>query len=269
MVMTGQEAIGSMGADNPPSVLSEPLQAPVDLLQAELRPGHQPADRPDPRGAGHVAGLADRPAPEPARPEEAGKHWRLEVNQPVLTNEDLERIRHIQDNSGGSLRTKTLHMVYPAADGAEGMAPALEGLCDEAEEAVLDGHNILILSDRNTNADFIPIPALLGHLAVHHHLIRRGLRTSSGLVVETGAALEVHHFATLAGYGAEAINPYLAFDTIDSRCCPSCPQRSRDFEEAQSATSRRRQGLKKVMSKMGISAPSRATAAPRSSTPWA
>jgi glutamate synthase (NADPH) large chain len=81
---------------------------------------------------------------------------------------------------------------------------------------VLAGYNILILSDRSTNRDNIAIPALLATSAVHHHLIRRGLRTSSGLVVETGAALEVHHFATLAGYGAEAINPYLAFDTIES-----------------------------------------------------
>jgi glutamate synthase (NADPH/NADH) large chain len=136
------------------------------------------------------------------------------------------------------------------------MAPALERLCQEAEQAVLAGHNILILSDRNTNADYVPIPALLATSAVHHHLIRRGLRTSSGLVVETGAALEVHHFATLAGYGAEAINPYLAFDTIQS-LLPRLPQlkdQGLSFEEAQGRYIKAvGKGLKKVMSKMGIS----------------
>ncbi len=256
MVLTGQEAIGSMGADNPPSVLSsrskhlstyfkqnfaQVTNPPIDPIREEL-----------------VMSLVSLIGPRPnlLGLDEAGKHWRLEVNQPVLTNEDLERIRHIQDNSGGAFRTKNLHMVYPAVEGAEGMAPALERLCQEAEQAVLDGHNILILSDRNTNADYVPIPALLATSAVHHHLIRRGLRTSAGLVVETGAALEVHHFATLAGYGAEAINPYLAFDTIQS-LLTHLPQQAPEplsFEEAQSRYIKAvGKGLKKVMSKMGIS----------------
>jgi glutamate synthase (NADPH) large chain len=146
---------------------------------------------------------------------EAGKNWRLEVNQPVLTNQDLERGRHIQENSGGKFRCRTLEMVYASDEGAAGMGLALERLCREAEQAVLDGYNILILSDRNTNRDHIAIPALLGTSAVHHHLIRQGMRTSSGLVVETGSALEIHHFAVLAGYGAEAINPPLC----SSRTC--------------------------------------------------
>lgn len=256
MVLSGQEAIGSMGADNPPSVLSsrskhlstyfkqnfaQVTNPPIDPIREEL-----------------VMSLVSLIGPRPnlLGLNEAGQdgtwHWRLEVTQPVLTNEDLERVRHIQDNSGGAFRTKTLHMVYPAGEGADGMAPALERLCDEAEHAVLDGHNILILSDRNANADYVPIPSLLATSAVHHHLIRRGLRTSSGLVVETGAALEVHHFATLAGYGAEAINPYLAFDTIQSQL-PRLPEKL-DFDEAQSRYIKAvGKGLKKVMSKMGIS----------------
>ena len=256
MVLTGQEAIGSMGADNPPSVLSsrskhlstyfkqnfaQVTNPPIDPIREEL-----------------VMSLVSLIGPRPnlLGLDEAGKHWRLEVDQPVLSNENLERIRHIQDNSGGAFRTKTLHMVYPAMEDAEGMAPALERLCQEAEQAVLDGHNILILSDRNTNADYVPIPALLATSAVHHHLIRRGLRTSSGLVVETGAALEVHHFATLAGYGAEAINPYLAFDTIQSLLAhlPTQASEPLSFEEAQSRYIKAvGKGLKKVMSKMGIS----------------
>jgi glutamate synthase (NADPH/NADH) large chain len=184
--------------------------------------------------------------------DEASRNWRLEVNQPVLTNEDLERVRHIQDNSGGAFRTRTLDMVYRAETGAEGMEPALERLCSDAEQAVRDNFNILILSDRNTNRDHIAIPALLATSAVHHHLIRRGMRTSVGLVVETGAALEVHHFAVLAGYGAEAINPYLAFDTIAS-LLPRLPEPLK-FEEAQKRYIKAvGKGLLKVMSKMGIS----------------
>ncbi|MBB1074294.1 glutamate synthase large subunit [Rhodoferax sp. 4810] len=252
MVLTGQEAIGSMGADNPPSVLSarsrhlstyfkqnfaQVTNPPIDPIREEL-----------------VMSLVSLIGPRPnlLGLSEAGKHWRLEVNQPILTNEDLERIRHIQDNSGGAFRTKNLNIVYAAIEGVAGMAPALERLCFDAERAVLAGYNILILSDRNTNRDFIPIPSLLATSAVHHHLIRRGLRTSAGLVVETGAALEVHHFAALAGYGAEAINPYLAFDTIQAQLT-RLPERM-NFDEAQrryiSAVGK---GLKKVMSKMGIS----------------
>ena len=95
------------------------------------------------------------------------------------------------------------------------MEPALERICQQATEAVLAGHNILILSDRASRPTRVPIPALLATAAVHHHLIRQGLRTSTGLVVETGEAREVHHFCVLAGYGAEAINPYLAFETLE------------------------------------------------------
>ncbi len=252
MVLTGQEATGSMGADNPVSVLSsrskhlstyfkqnfaQVTNPPIDPIREEL-----------------VMSLVCMIGPRPnlLGINEAGSHWRLEAPQPILTNQDLERIRHIEYSAGGAFRTQTLHMVYPATEGAEGMASALDRLCDQAEQAVLAGYSILILSDRNTNLDHIPIPALLATSAVHHHLIRRGLRTSSGIVVETGAALEVHHFATLEGYGAEAINPYLAFDTIQS-LLPSLPQ-PLTFEEAQKRYIKAiGKGLLKVMSKMGIS----------------
>ncbi|EXJ17103.1 glutamate synthase large subunit [Imhoffiella purpurea] len=252
MVMTGQEAIGSMGADNPPSVLSSRAKHLSTYFKQNFAQVTNPPI--DPIREELVMSLVSLIGPRPnlLGLNEAGKHWRLEVNQPVLTNQDLERVRHIEDSSGGAFRTKNLHMVYPSAEGAEGMAGALDRLCKEAEEAVLAGYNILILSDRNTNLDYIPIPALLATSAVHHHLIRRGLRTSSGLVVETGAALEVHHFATLAGYGAEAINPYLAFDTIQSML-PRLPE-NLTFEEAQKRYIKAvGKGLLKVMSKMGIS----------------
>ncbi|WP_020504845.1 glutamate synthase large subunit [Lamprocystis purpurea] len=252
MVVTGQEAIGSMGADNPPSVLSRrPKHLSTYFKQNFAQVTNPPID---PIREELVMSLVSLIGPRPnlLGINEAGKHWRLEVNQPVLTNQDLERVRHIEDNSGGAFRTCTLHMVYPSPEGAAGMGAALDRLCHEAEQAVLDGYNILILSDRNTNLDHIPIPALLATSAVHHHLIRRGMRTSSGLVVETGGALEVHHFAVLAGYGAEAINPYLAFDTIQSllRALPDQPS----FEDAQKRYIKAvGKGLLKVMSKMGIS----------------
>ncbi len=252
MVVTGQEAVGSMGADNPPSVLSRrPKHLSTYFKQNFAQVTNPPID---PIREELVMSLVSLIGPRPnlLGLKEASKHWRLEVNQPVLTNQDLERVRHIEDNSGGAFRTRTLDIVYPAAEGAAGMGQALERLCREAEQAVLDGYNILILSDRNTNRDQIPIPALLATSAVHHHLIRRGLRTSSGLVVETGAALEVHHFAVLAGYGAEAINPYLAFDTIQSML-GELPDRP-GFEEAQKRYIKAvGKGLLKVMSKMGIS----------------
>ncbi|NEV61280.1 glutamate synthase large subunit [Thiorhodococcus minor] len=252
MVVTGQEAIGSMGADNPPSVLSSRAKHLSTYFKQNFAQVTNPPI--DPIREELVMSLVSLIGPRPnlLGLNEAGKHWRLEVNQPVLTNQDLERVRHIEDSSGGAFRTKNLHMVYPSSEGADGMEGALERLCGEAEDAVLAGYNILVLSDRNTNRDYIPIPALLATSAVHHHLIRRGLRTSSGLVVETGGVLEVHHFATLAGYGAEAVNPYLAFDTIQSML-PRLPEKL-DFEEAQSRYIKAvGKGLKKVMSKMGIS----------------
>ncbi|MEJ2423947.1 MAG: glutamate synthase large subunit [Candidatus Thiodiazotropha sp.] len=252
MVLTGQEATGSMGADNPPSVLSlrakhlstyfkqnfaQVTNPPIDPIREEL-----------------VMSLVSLIGPRPnlLNMADAGEYMRLEVCQPVLTNEDLERIRHIEDNTGGAFRTKTLHMVYPAGDGVAGMQGALAALCELAESRVREGYNILILSDRKVDADNIAIPALLATSAVHHHLIRKGLRTESGLVVETGGALEVHHFATLAGYGAEAVNPYLAFDTIQAML--SGLSDPLDFLEAQTRYIKAvGKGLKKVMSKMGIS----------------
>ncbi len=252
MVATGQEPIGSMGADNPPSVLSRRPKHLSTYFKQNFAQVTNPAI--DPIREELVMSLISLIGPRPnlLGLDEAGKHWRLVVNQPVLTNADLERVRHIEQSSMGTFRTRTLDITYPSDQGAAGMAAALERLCKKAGKAVLDGYNILILSDRSINRDFIAIPALLATSAVHHHLIRAGLRTSSGLVVETGAALEIHHFATLAGYGAEAVNPYLAFDTIQAML-PNLP-RSLDFEEAQHSYIKAvGKGLKKVMSKMGIS----------------
>ncbi len=137
--------------------------------------------------------------------------------QPILTNEDLERIRQIGEVKDNEFSSITLDITYSAEKGPAGMAPALDCVCAEAEEAVRSKeYNIIILSDRAAGPDRIPIPSLLATSAVHHHLIKQGLRTSVGLVIETGEAHEVHQFCTLAGYGAEAINPYLAFETLEA-----------------------------------------------------
>lgn len=252
MVMTGQEAVGSMGADNPPSVLSSrPKHLSTYFKQNFAQVTNPPID---PIREELVMSLICMIGPRPnlLGINEAGSHWRLETPQPVLTNQDLERIRHIEYHSEGAFRTRTLDVCYASTEGSAGMAAAVKKLCEDAEKAVLDGFNILILSDRDSNPDRIPIPMLLATSAVHHHLINQGLRTSSGLVVETGSALEVHHFATLSGYGAEAINPYLAFDTIES-LLPHLPEKL-GFEEAQKRYIKAvGKGLLKVMSKMGIS----------------
>ncbi|QYZ66164.1 MAG: glutamate synthase [Gammaproteobacteria bacterium (ex Lamellibrachia satsuma)] len=252
MVMTGMEATGSMGTDLPPSVLSNKSKHLSSYFQQNFAQVTNPPI--DPIREEIVMSLVSLIGPRPnlLGMADAGKNMRLEVPQPILTNGDLERIRHIEDNTGGAFRTKTLDMTYRITEGAEGMKGALAALCELAETKVREGYNILILSDRKVDTDRIAIPSLLATSAVHHHLIRKGLRTESGLVVETGAALEVHHFATLAGYGAEAINPYLAFDTIDAQL-PDLPE-PLTFSEGQSRYIKAiGKGLKKVMSKMGIS----------------
>ncbi len=252
MVVTGQEAVGSMGADNPPSVLSSRAKHLSTYFKQNFAQVTNPPI--DPIREELVMSLVSLIGPRPnlLGLNEAGKHMRLEVSEPVLTNADLERIRRVEDSTGGAFCTRTLDICYPAEKGAAGMPEALRALCELAELEVLHGYNILVLSDRNMNRDYIAIPALLATSAVHHHLIRKGLRTESGLVVETGAALEVHHFATLAGYGAEAVNPYLAFNTIQSML-PILPE-ALTFEEAQKRYIKAiGKGLKKVMSKMGIS----------------
>ena len=252
MVLTGQEAIGSMGADNPPAVLSsKPKHLSNYFKQLFAQVTNPPID---PIREEIVMSLVSLIGPNPnlLGLDSGGENMRLEVSQPVLTNEDLERIRNIEDNSGGAFHTKTLSITYPVIEGEAGMAAALERLCQAAEHAVREDFNILILSDRPVDADNVAIPALLATSAVHHHLIRHGLRTDSGLVVETGAAIEVHHFATLAGYGAEAINPYLAFDTIQA-ILPQLDD-APDLEEARYRYVKAvGKGLFKVMSKMGIS----------------
>jgi glutamate synthase (NADPH/NADH) large chain len=253
MALTGQEAIGSMGTDTPISALSSKSK----LLHTYFKQNFAQVTNPpiDPIREELVMSLVSFIGPRPNLLDLEGtaNSKRLEVYQPILTNEHLQRIRSIGDVADNEFRSLTIDITYDADRGEDGMEAALDVVCAEAEEAVLSGEcNIIILSDRLIASDRIAIPSLLATSAVHHHLIRQGLRTSVGLVVETGEAHEVHQFATLAGYGAEAINPYLAFETVDAM--------RGDFEsELSSEEAANRyikainKGLLKVMSKMGIS----------------
>jgi glutamate synthase (NADPH/NADH) large chain len=253
MAHTGQEAVGSMGTDTPISALSskaKPLHTyfkqnfaqvtnpPIDSIREEL-----------------VMSLVSFIGPRPNLLDLEGtsKVKRLEVYQPILTNDELERIRQIGEVKSNHFASITLDITFDAGKGPGGMGSAVDGVCAEAEEAVRSNeYNIIILSDRACGPDRIPIPALLATSAVHHHLIRQGLRTSVGLVVETGEAHEVHQFATLAGYGAEAINPYLAFDTIE-QMLPDLDETLTHKEAMKRYIKAVDKGLLKVMSKMGIS----------------
>ncbi|MEZ5841884.1 MAG: glutamate synthase large subunit [Hyphomicrobiales bacterium] len=252
MATTGQEPIGSMGTDTPISAMSDKAK----LLYTYFKQNFAQVTNPpiDPIREELVMSLVSFIGPRPNLLDLEGMSdvKRLEVRQPILTNGDLEKIRQIGEIADNQFRTKTLDVTYSADRGAEGMESALAALCGEAEEAVLEGYNIIILSDRLVGPDRIPIPALLATAGVHHHLIRKGRRTSVGLVVETGEAREVHHFAVLAGYGAEAINPYLAFETL---CAvrEQMPEDLSDDEIVYRYIKSVDKGLLKVMSKMGIS----------------
>ena len=252
MAHTGQEAIGSMGTDTPISALSDKAK----LLHTYFKQNFAQVTNPpiDPIREELVMSLVSFIGPRPNILDLAGssKQKRLEVFQPILTNDELERIRQIAAVPDNQFRTLTLDITYPAEAGADWMESALDTVCSQAETAVEKGYNIIVLSDRWVGADRIPIPSLLATSAVHHHLIRRGLRTSVGLLVETGEAHEVHQFCTLAGFGAEAINPYLAFETI----VDLLPELDEDLTKGEAIKRYIKaidKGMLKVMSKMGIS----------------
>jgi glutamate synthase (NADPH/NADH) large chain len=175
---------------------------------------------------------------------------RLEVHQPILSLEDMAKLYGIDKLTKGQYKSQVLDLTYAAKNGAAGCEKAIADLCKAADKAVANGFNVLILSDRAVSDKRVAIPALLATAAVHHHLVKEGLRTSTGLVVETGSAREVHHFALLAGYGAEAVCPWLAFDSIEQFELPagvSAKDGQKRFIKGIN------KGLLKVMSKMGIS----------------
>jgi glutamate synthase (NADPH/NADH) large chain len=251
MAMTGDDPIGSMGTDTPIAVLSNRSRLLYDYFKQNFAQVTNPPI--DPIREELVMSLVSMIGPRPnLLGHDAGTHKRLEVDQPILTNADIAKIRSVEAALDGAFRTETIDTTWDASTGAAGLEMAIKEMCWAATEAVLADKNILILSDRAQNEHRIAMPALLATAAVHHHLVRQGLRMQTGLVVETGEAREVHHFCVLAGYGAEAINPYLAFETLESiRVAREIPLST--YEVEKNYIKAVGKGILKVMSKMGIS----------------
>ncbi len=251
MAVNADDPIGSMGTDTPISVLSRKSRLLYDYFKQNFAQVTNPPI--DPIREELVMSLISMIGPRPnLLGHDAGTHKRLEVSQPILTDEDIAKIRSVEAALDGAFRTETIDITWDAASGAAGLEMAIKEMCWMATEAVLADKNILILSDRAQGPDRIPMPALLATSAVHQHLVRQGLRMQTGLVVETGEAREVHHFCALAGYGAEAINPYVAFETIEEiRTRKKLPISAKDAEKNYIYAIGK--GIRKVMSKMGIS----------------
>ncbi|MGQ5700724.1 glutamate synthase large subunit [Sandaracinobacteroides sp. A072] len=251
MARNGDDPIGSMGTDTPIAVLSSRPRLLFDYFKQNFAQVTNPPI--DPIREELVMSLVSMIGPRPnLLGHEAGTHKRLEVDQPVLTNADLAKIRSVETALDGAFRTATIDTTWDAASGAEGLELAIKEMCWAATEAVLADKNILILSDRAQGPDRIAMPALLATSAVHHHLVRQGLRMQTGLVVETGEAREVHHFCVLAGYGAEAVNPYVALETLEEiRVRQGLPLSAQEVKKNYIKAVGK--GILKVMSKMGIS----------------
>ena len=252
MAERGEEPVGSMGNDSPLAVLSnknKPLYSYFKQLFAQVT--NPPID---PIREEMVTSVVSFIGPKPnlLGIDEMNPPIRLEVSQPVLDFYEMEKIRNIGRYTGGKFKSHEIDICYPLAWGKDAIEARLASLAAQAEDAVRSGFSILIISDRNVSADNVAIPALLALSSIHQHLVDKGLRTSAGLVVETGSAREVHHFALLGGYGAEAIHPYLALVTLLSLngLLPTDVDGKKAIKNFVKAVGK---GLRKVMSKMGIS----------------
>ncbi|MBI5920002.1 MAG: glutamate synthase large subunit [Nitrosomonadales bacterium] len=252
MAAAGEEATGSMGADSALPVLSSKDKVFYNYFKQLFAQVTNPPI--DPIREEIVMSLTSFIGPKPnlLGLDETDPPMRLEVHQPVLTNDDLARLRGIDGLTAGRYKSRVLDITYPAVGGAAGCETAVAALCAAADQAVAEGINVLILSDRGVTAERVAIPALLATAGVHHHLVREGLRTSTGLVVDTGSARETHHFALLAGYGAEAVCPWLAFESI-AAMADTLPGQPSAYETGKRFIKAIDKGLHKVMSKMGIS----------------
>ena len=252
MAEEGAEPVGSMGNDTPLAVLSDRPQLlygyfkqlfaqvtnpPVDAIREEI-----------------VMAVETSIGPEDnlLEPGPAAAH-QLALPTPVLRNEEIEKIRQLDGTNGShGFRTITLPVLFPVAENGAGMRRAIEAVRNRASEAIAEGYNLIVLSDRGHGEEDAPIPALLAVAAVHHHLLRTGTRTRVGLVLESGEPREVHHFALLIGYGASAVNPYLAFETIHDQVRLGMIQGPAELAE-QRFVKAVNKGIVKVISKMGIS----------------
>jgi glutamate synthase domain-containing protein 2/glutamate synthase domain-containing protein 1/glutamate synthase domain-containing protein 3 len=266
MAIDGAEPVGSMGNDLSLAVLSDqapPLFSYFKQLFAQVT--NPPID---PIREEIVMSLATSLGNERNLFDETPEHaHKLELDQPILLNRELETLRHVDHDV---YKAETLDITWPVEEGPDGMPPAIERICREAREAIARGVNIIILSDRQLGPRRAPIPSLLAVAAVHHHLVAGGTRLRAGIIVESGEPREVHHFATLIGYGASAINPYLALETLDELVVegriprqaatngdahePSAEELNELLERAaQNFVKALGKGLLKTISKMGIS----------------
>jgi len=253
MADEGTEPVGSMGNDTPLAVLSDRTQIlynyfkqlfaqvtnpPIDAIREDIVMAVETTIGPE-------GNLLD-PGPEAAR--------QVSLPFPVLRNEELEQLRALDGGTASrGFRSITLPILFSVRDGAAGLRRSIEAVRAHASKAIAEGHDILILSDRGHDEWDAPIPALLAVAAVHHHLLRTGQRTKVGLVIEAGEPREVHHFALLIGYGASAVNPYLAFETIHDQIRMGMIKGPGDIAE-QKYVKAVTKGIVKVISKMGISA---------------
>ena len=249
MARDGVEAVGSMGTDTPLAVLSDKPQLlynyfkqlfaqvtnpPIDCIREEIVTSTETT-------IGAEGNLLS-PTPESCR--------LIELKSPILSNDEFAKLKHLKDPH---FKSVTLSLLFRASEGAVGIARAMDELCDAAAKAIQDGANILILSDRGVNSEFAPISALLAVAGVHHHLIREGTRTRAGLVLESGEPREVHHFALLIGYGCGAINPYLAYETLDDMIRQGLLKDVDHKTAVKNFGKAAVKGVVKTISKMGIS----------------
>jgi glutamate synthase (NADPH) large chain len=254
MALNGEEPVGSMGNDSPLAVLSDKNKTLYHYFKQLFAQVTNPSI--DPIREELVMSLVSFVGPKPnlLGIDEMNPPLRLEVSQPVLGFEQMEAIRHVEKYTDGKFSSLELDITYPVAWGKEAIEACLASLCAQAEDAVRSGYTILVISDRRMDRGRVAIPALLALSAIHQQLVGKGLRTSTGLVVETGSAREVHHFALLGGFGAEAVHPYLAFETLEALAEQGGLGANVDGPRAcANFTKAIGKGLKKVMSKMGIS----------------
>ncbi|HEU4765984.1 MAG TPA: glutamate synthase large subunit, partial [Pyrinomonadaceae bacterium] len=256
MAATGSEPIGSMGTDTPLAILSERPQ----LLYNYFKQLFAQVTNPPVDGIREALVMSADTCvgPEVNMLEPAAECARqIRLSSPILTNEELEKLRLLGDSDSqwgkSGFRSVTIPMIYPVAAEAKGLATALDNICEQSSAAIKAGYDLIILSDRNIDAEMAPIPALLAAGAVHHHLIREGTRTHVGLIVESGEPREVHHFALLLGYGATAINPYLVFETLHDNIRKGLLADLDEHDALHNYVHAANKGIIKVISKMGIS----------------
>jgi hypothetical protein len=252
MALSGQEPVGSMGADTPLAVLSNRPRLLFDYFKQLFAQVTNPPI--DPLREGLVMSLMTFTGKQRNLLDETPQHCRqLKLPHPILTNEDMARLRAAERDD---LRVVTLPMLFDAAsdDPAQALRDALARLVDTAEQAIAQGASLLVISDRDVTPAKAPIPSLLATAALHHGLLERRLRSEAGIIVESGEPREVMHFCLLCGYGANAVNPYLAFETISKLQHGGDLPRGRTVEEnIDQYIIAVKKGLLKTMSKMGIS----------------